>query len=206
MGLYGYYVFPRLMDAVMSKEPFQRQRQEALKEARGTVLEIGFGTGLNVSHYPATVTWLTGIDLQNALPRRVEERSIRASFPIEVLRQSADRLPFDDERFDCVVSTWTLCTIRDVRAALREIRRVLKPAGALLFLEHGLSEDPKIVRWQKILNPFQRLFACGCHLNRPIDRLIREAGFTLERLDRFQMDEVPKPGGAMYRGVARPPA
>lgn len=206
MGLYGRYIFPRFMDAVMSKEPFQRQRREALKEARGTVLEIGFGTGLNVPHYPATVTWLTGIDLQNALPRRVEERSIQASFPIEVLRQSAERLPFDDERFDCVVSTWTLCTIRDVRAALREIRRVLKPTGALFFLEHGLSEDPRIVRWQKILDPFQRLFACGCHLNRPIDRLIREAGFTLERLDRFQMEEVPQPGGAMYRGVARPPA
>ena len=204
MGLYADHIFPRLMDRVMRTPPFQKQRQEVLAQVYGNVLEIGFGTGLNLPHYPNTVTWLTAIEPGHLLAKRVAERSANLAMPVEIFRYRAETLPWEDQRFDCGVSTWTLCTIRDPLRALSEIRRVLKPGGKFIFLEHGRSEDPKIARWQNILNPFQRLFACGCHLNRRIDRIIEDSGFTVEQLDRFVMEGVPRPGADMYRGVARP--
>lgn len=204
MSLYADHIFPRLMDRVMSTPPFQKQRQAALSHVSGKVLEIGFGTGLNLPHYPNTVTWLTAIEPGHLLAKRVAERSVNLAMPVEIFRYRAETLPWEDQRFDCVVSTWTLCTIREPQRALQEIRRVLKPGGKFIFLEHGRSDDPKVARWQNILNPFQRLFACGCHLNRRIDRLIEEGGFSAEQLDRFVMEGVPRPGADMYRGVARP--
>ena len=204
MGWYADNIFPHLMEWVMGKEEFQRQRREALAGASGAVLEIGLGTGLNLPHYPARVTWLTAVDPRPQLPALVEARSVGLSFPVEILRLNAERLPFEDARFDCVVSTWTLCTIPNVLAALTEVRRVLKPGGSFLFLEHGRSEDPKIARWQDWLTPVQKLVACGCHLNRRMDELIRAAGFSIDLLERYQMEGVPKPGGAMYRGRAVP--
>lgn len=204
MGLYADHIFPRLMDRVMRTPRFQEQRQEALSPVFGNVLEIGFGTGLNLPHYPNTVTWLTAIEPGHLLAQRVAERSVNLAMPVEIFRYRAETLPWEDHRFDCAVSTWTLCTIRDPLRALREIQRVLKPGGKFIFLEHGRSEDPQVARWQNILNPFQRFFACGCNLNRRIDRLIEEAGFTVERLDRFVMEGLPRPGADMYRGVAHP--
>jgi ubiquinone/menaquinone biosynthesis C-methylase UbiE len=204
MGWYADKVFPHLMEWVMGKEEFQRQRRDALGGAYGTVLEIGLGTGLNLPHYPARVSWLTAVDPRLQLPKAIEARSVGLSFPVEILRLDAERLSFEDARFDCVVSTWTLCTIPNVLAALGEVRRVLKPGGSFLFLEHGRSEDPKIARWQNWLTPIQKLVACGCHLDRRIDELIRAAGFSIELLERYQMESVPKIGGAMYRGRAVP--
>jgi ubiquinone/menaquinone biosynthesis C-methylase UbiE len=136
------------------------------------------------------------------LPGRVAARRAAAAFPVEIAHLSAERLPYEDQTFDCVVSTWTLCTIPDPIAALREIRRVLKPEGTFLFLEHGRSDDRRIATWQDRLNPLQRVIGGGCNLNRRIDRLIAEAGLTISRLDRFTMDSVPRIGGAMYRGTA----
>jgi ubiquinone/menaquinone biosynthesis C-methylase UbiE len=204
MGLYADHIFPRLMDWVMRTPRFQEQRQQALASVSGTVLEIGFGTGLNLSHYPSTVTWLTAIEPGHLLDQRVAARNANLTTPVEIFRYRAESLPWEDERFDCAVSTWTLCTIRDPLRALGEIRRVLKPGGKFVFLEHGRSDDPKVARWQTILNPFQRVFACGCNLNRRIDRLIEDGGFTVERLDRFVMEGLPRPGADMYRGVASP--
>jgi len=183
---------------------FQEQRQQALAPVSGRVLEIGFGTGLNLPHYPSTVTWLTAIEPGHLLDQRVADRSANLAMPVEIFRYRAEALPWEDQRFDCAVSTWTLCTIRDPLRALSEIRRVLKPNGKFIFLEHGRSDDPKVARWQNILNPFQRVFACGCNLNRRIDRLIEDGGFTVERLDRFVMEGLPRPGADMYRGVASP--
>ena len=183
---------------------FQEQRQRALAPIAGKVLEIGFGTGLNLPHYPSTVTWLTAIEPGHLLDKRVADRSANLAMPVEILRYRAEALPWEDQRFDYAVSTWTLCTIGDPLRALREVRRVLKPDGKFVFLEHGRSDDPKIAKWQTILNPFQRIFACGCNLNRRIDRLVEESGFTVERLDRFVMDGLPRPGADMYRGVASP--
>lgn len=183
---------------------FQEQRQKMLSQVSGTVLEIGFGSGLNLPHYPTTVTWLTAIEPGHLLASRVAERSVNLAMPVEIFRHRAESLPWEDARFDYAVSTWTLCTIQDPLRALNEIRRVLKVGGKFVFLEHGRSDDPKVAKWQDLFNPFQRLFACGCNLNRRIDRLIEEAGFTVERLDRFVMEGLPRPGADMYRGVACP--
>ena len=183
---------------------FQEQREHALASVSGKVLEIGFGTGLNLPHYPSTVTWLTAIEPGHLLDKRVADRSANLAMPVEIFRYRAEALPWEDQRFDYAVSTWTLCTIGDPLRALREVRRVLKPGGKFVFLEHGRSDDPKVAKWQTILNPLQRVFACGCNLNRRIDRLIEDGGFTVEQLDRFVMDGLPRPGADMYRGVASP--
>jgi ubiquinone/menaquinone biosynthesis C-methylase UbiE len=200
MKLYAEYLFPRLMDWVMSGEAFQRLRGELLKDARGNVLEIGYGTGLNLPHYPASVTHLTLADPARLLRSKVQQRSAQATFPVTVEQQRAESLPFPDRHFDRVVSTWTLCTISDPRQALREIGRVLKPDGLLLFLEHGRSDDGHIAAWQDRLNPIQRVGACGCNVNRRIDQLIQESGLRLVRLHRFHMSGVPRIIGEMYQG------
>lgn len=204
MGLYSHYIFPRLMDWVMSGDEFQRWRALLLQDAEGEVLEIGLGTGLNLPHYPKAVLQLHAVDPAPLLPERVARRSKFASFPIHTTRVSAELLPFHDRTFDRVVSTWTLCTIPDPVKALLEVRRVLKPTGRFLFLDHGRSENEKIAAWQDRLNPIQRVVGCGCNLNRPIDQLISQAGLHLTKLDRFQMQTVPRLGGEMYRGVAIP--
>jgi ubiquinone/menaquinone biosynthesis C-methylase UbiE len=204
MGLYSRYIFPRLMDWVMSGDEFQRWRALLLQDAEGEVLEIGLGTGLNLPHYPRAVSRLHAVDPARLLPERVARRSKFASFPIHMTRVSAETLPFHDRTFDRVVSTWTLCTIPDPVKALLEVRRVLKPTGRFLFLDHGRSENEKIAAWQDRLNPIQRIVGCGCNLNRRIDHLISKAGLRMTKLDRFQMQTVPRLGGEMYRGVAIP--
>ena len=200
--MYATYIFPRLMDWVLRGERFQTERRLLLTPVHGVVLEIGFGTGLNLPHYPTTVTALHTVDPAPLLPDRVAVRVAQASFPVHIQHVSAERLPYDDASFDYAVSTFTLCTIPDPARALRDIRRVLKPDGHFLFLEHGRSDDPLIARWQDRLNPLQHVLACGCNLNRRIDRLVLDAGFRLEQLDRYCLPGVPRIGGEMYRGTA----
>jgi len=191
------------MDWVLRGERFQTERRLLLTPVHGVVLEIGFGTGLNLPHYPTTVTALHTVDPAPLLPDRVAVRVAQASFPVHIQHVSAERLPYDDASFDYAVSTFTLCTIPDPARALRDIRRVLKPDGHFLFLEHGRSDDPLIARWQDRLNPLQHGLACGCNLNRRIDRLVLNAGLRLEQLDRYCLPGVPRVGGEMYRGTAR---
>jgi len=203
MGWYATTVFPRMMEWVLGSETCGRERRRTLADARGEVLEIGFGTGLNLPHYPATgVTSLTIVDPAELLPARVQERIAKAPFEVIPARLDAERLPFDDARFDTVVSTWTLCSISDPVAALREIRRVLRPTGTFHFLEHGLSTRPLVARLQHLWNPIQKVIACGCNVDRPIDRIVAESGLTTTNLERFELEgEVPL-FSAMYRGVA----
>ena len=186
----------------MSRPMVMRERRPALAEASGDVLEIGYGTGLNLACYPSSVSSLTVVDPAEMLPRRVAQRIKQAGLPIHIERADAATLPFDSGRFDCVTSTWTLCTIPAVKAALAEIRRVLKPSGRYLFLEHGRSQDPRLVQWQDRLDRLHGLFSGGCHVNRAIDRLVIEADFSLARLDRFDMPYTPRYLAAHYRGVA----
>jgi len=202
MKFYSEYIFPRLMDWVMSGEVFQRLRSELLKDARGEVLEIGFGTGLNLPHYSRNISRLSIVDPARMLTDKVRKRMAQIPFPIHVEHSTAEALPYPDRRFDSVVSTWTLCTIPDVRKALHEIRRVLKPTGTFLFLEHGRSDSARIAVWQDRLNPIQNIFGGGCNLNRRIDQLITESGLQIRHLDRFTMEHVPRIAGEMYRGQA----
>lgn len=204
MNFYAQYLFPRLMDRMMSMESFQKLRVEVLKDVRGEVLEIGYGTALNLPHYPRGVSHLTMVDPARLLRSRVEQRMAQVGFPLAIEQHQAESLPFPDRRFDFVVSTWTLCTIPDPARALAEIRRVLKPGGLLLFLEHGRSDDSRVAAWQDRLNPLQRLIGCGCNLNRPIDRLIETSAFSLIQRRRFRMPHVPRILGEMYQGHAAP--
>lgn len=203
-GVYATHVFPRLMDWVMRMRGFQELRTETLTTGAGAVLEIGFGTGLNLPHYPEAVRSVTGVDPADVLPQRVAGRIAAVPMPVSVIHTSAEALPFGPASFDCIVSTWTLCSIPNPIAALREARRVLKPEGRFLFLEHGRSEHPGVAAWQDRLNPLQQRLACGCNLNRRIDELMRAAGWTLDRLDRFCLPGTPRLIGELYRGLARP--
>lgn len=205
MGLYRYHIFPRLMNWVMAGEEFRRLRMELLAQVHGEVLELGIGTGLNLPHYPKTVSQLHAVDPADLLPKIVTERSASQSFPIRIQHITAESLPYDDRSFDFAVSTWTLCTIPDPVKALREVRRVLKPDGVFLFLEHGRSEDESVAAWQDRLNPIQNIIGCGCNLNRRIDHLIIQAGLKIMILDRFHMQNVPRLAGEMYKGRATRP-
>ena len=202
MGVYGRYIFPRILDWTMSLRTVAEQRPRALAEARGDVLEIGFGTGLNLPYYPSAVVRLMAVEPSSALRKRVRRRIAAAAMPVEMVHLNAACLPFDAGRFDCVVTTWTLCSIDDVGSALREIRRVLKPGGRYLFIEHGRSDDAEIARHQDRWNRLHGWIAGGCNLNRPIDRLIRESGLEIARLERFDMPDVPRRVAPHYLGSA----
>jgi ubiquinone/menaquinone biosynthesis C-methylase UbiE len=196
------WIFGWFLEWSMSSKAITRQRPPALKDARGNVLEIGFGTGLNLPCYPAGVTQLMVVDPEDLLPQRVAARISAAPFPVTRVTLSAERLPLEDDAFDCAVSTFTLCTIPDASAALREVRRVLKRDGRFLFLEHGLSEEPSVAKWQSRLNPIQRRIGRGCNLDRRIDSLIGDAGLEIIRLDRFLIPGMPRTHATMYRGIA----
>ncbi len=202
MGLYSNFIFPHLLEFLLGNPRAMEYRRRALATAHGDVLEVGFGTGLNLECYPTAVDRLTVIDPARLLPRRVASRIAAAPMPVEEAFLNAEHLPFENQRFDTVVSTWTLCTIPDAIGALQEIRRVLKPEGRLLFLEHGRSANPAIARRQDRWNGVQRVIGLGCNLNRPIDELITTAGLTIHSLDRFQMPRTPKIGAEHFLGAA----
>jgi ubiquinone/menaquinone biosynthesis C-methylase UbiE len=202
-GLYGRYVLPRLIDLVMQTGPLEAERRRLVPRARGRVLEVGFGSGLNLPFYGRDVQHLAAVDPSSELWRLARPRLRDASFAVEFAHSSAERLPFEDAAFDTAVMTWTLCSIPQPDRALAEIRRVLRPAGTLLFIEHGRAPDARVQAWQDRLTPAWRAIAGGCHLNRPIGRLVSAAGFGL-----FEMDEGYgtglRPFTYLYRGVASP--
>jgi ubiquinone/menaquinone biosynthesis C-methylase UbiE len=191
----------RFQDRVMSF--MDEMRPSTVQRAEGEVLEVGFGTGLNLSHYPPSVKSLAALDPLEGLATRIGGRIAAAPFPVERFALRADRkLPFEDARFDCVVTTWTLCSIPRPVEALREMRRVLKPGGRYLFVEHGRSERSNTARWQDRLNPTWRRLADGCNMNRAIDRLVEEGGLEMLEMEHFR-GRGPRVLAEMYRGVAR---
>jgi ubiquinone/menaquinone biosynthesis C-methylase UbiE len=203
MGVYRDHIFPRLMDSSLSSPQHRTLRARVLSRARGAVLEIGFGTGLNLSCYPPDVERLVGVDRKVMLERKVAGRIARAPFAVERLAQdAADRLPFEDSAFDTVVSTWTLCSVDRLRSALLELHRVMRPDGSFLFLEHGRSDRTLAASLQDAVNPLQNILACGCNLNRKIDQEIQDAGFKIIELDRFKVAGVPRMFGEVYEGAA----
>jgi ubiquinone/menaquinone biosynthesis C-methylase UbiE len=191
------------MDASMSGEALAAHRRSLLADTYGNVLEIGFGTGLNLPFYPKTVTKLTTVD-NNMGARAIAARRIQKtahSFEIESETLSGESLPMADQAFDCVVSTWTLCSIADVEQALQEIHRVLKPGGRFFFVEHGLSDDRKVQVWQNRLNPIQRIVGDGCNFNRDIQKLVAHQ-FSQVKIETFQESSLPSVMGYFYKGSA----
>ena len=192
---------PRMQDWAMGF--MDDMRPEALAAAEGEVLEVGFGTALNLVHYPPAVKTVVGIDpMETEGVEKVDERVAAAPFPVERTKLRADgELPFDAARFDTVVTTWTLCSIPDPLRALGEMHRVLRPGGRYLFIEHGRGDAERTARWQDRLNPLWCRFADGCNINRKMDELVERGGFELSSLTRFRA-RGPSLLSQMYRGVA----
>ncbi|WP_227498606.1 class I SAM-dependent methyltransferase [Synechococcus sp. PCC 7336] len=189
----------------MSADILTEHRRDVLSRAKGQVLEIGFGTGLNLPYYPASVEQLTAIDANPGTMAIARRRLKQAKIPVERATLNGESLPMADASFDTAVSTWTLCSIANVSQALQEVRRVLKPGGELLFIEHGLSPDRPVEVWQNRLNGLQKAIADGCHLNRNIPEIVEAAGLKLTQLESFYADGMPKFVGYSYKGVATKP-
>ena len=205
MGIYSNRVFPWIIDRIMDRDVMTEQRRVA-PPAHGDVLEIGFGTGLNLPHYPSSVEQLTVLDPNPGMHRRAVRRMKACPIPITPVTLGADgELPLDENRFDTVISTWTMCSITDLTRALVELSRVLKPGGSLLFIEHGLSPQEKIARWQNRLNSINMWIGDGCHLNRSIAQFLTSSPLMLVQCDQFYLPNTPRIGGWIYRGTARKP-
>lgn len=192
MSVYDRYVLPRLIDFSMRNREVRRYRARLMPMAHGTVVEIGVGSGLNLPHYGTGVERLIGVDPSHELLAMARQKHPRTAFPVELLPAAAEALPLEDGRVDTAVTTFTLCSVVDPHIALRELRRVLRPGGTLLFAEHGLAPEARVERWQHRLNPMWRRFAGGCNLDRPMAALIRGAGFEIAELDTSYL-KGPKP-------------
>ncbi|MBN1238301.1 MAG: class I SAM-dependent methyltransferase [Gammaproteobacteria bacterium] len=203
MGLYDTRILPVLIHAAMRQQNLTAYRRRVAAEAFGDVVEIGVGSGLNFPFYTAAVKRVIGIDPSAGLLRRAARAAEGCSFRVDLLQASAEALPLADRSADTVVTTWSLCSVPDVGRALSDMRRVLRPSGRLLFVEHGRSADAAVVRWQDRLTPAWKRVAGGCHLNRSMAELIEAAGFAVDRLETGYM-KGPKPMTFMYEGSARP--
>ncbi len=202
MGFYSEQVLPRFTDVALGKA-MEPTRARVASGLSGEVLEIGFGSGRNLTHLPPTVTRLLAVEPAQIGRKLAGPRIVDARIPVEFVGADGQELALGDESVDHVLVTWTLCTIPDVHRALREARRVLRPGGRLHFVEHGSSDDPRIARWQDRLTPLWGHLFGGCHLNRPIDDLIEGTGFTLDRLETYKMGA--EFIGYAYEGVASKP-
>ena len=202
MGVYSERVLPRILNFMCAIGEAPRFRERACAGLHGEVVELGFGSGLNVPHYPSTVTRVHAIEPSDLAWQLASKRLQAATVPVERSGLDGQRLPLADDSCDTALSTWTLCTIPDLPAALAEVRRVLKPGGTLHFMEHGLAPDEPVQRRQRQLEPLQKRFVGGCHLTRAIPDLIREAGFAITELDVFYEKGAPKFVASDYLGVA----
>lgn len=206
MGLWSRWVFPRLCHKALSARGFGRQRRELLAAARGRVLELGVGSGLNLPHYPEAVTRVDGVDpnpgMHALAERLLASGDVRPGLAVELHEACGEELPFADGAFDFAVSTWTLCSVVEVGRVLAEVHRVLAPGGRLLYLEHGIAPEARVARWQRWLTPVQRRFADGCHLDRDFTALVAASPLAADREERYYDDAAPKIGGFMYRGAA----
>lgn len=203
MGFYDRHILPRLIGAACAQPDFGRQRARIVPQARGVVLEFGFGTGLNLPHYdPAKVTRLYALEPSEGMLARARQAAVGAPVATEILPEVAERLSLPSASVDTVVTTYCLCSIPDVGAALAGARRALKPGGRLLFCEHGLAPDVSVQRWQRRIEPIWKPIGGGCHLARDIPRIIRDAGFTIERIDSGYRPNAPRWAGFDYLGQA----
>ncbi|GLZ48531.1 methyltransferase [Actinomycetospora sp. NBRC 106375] len=203
MGLWAEHVVPRVTDLALGTPDVRALRERALAPARGDVVELGFGSGPTLPLYPAAVTSVRAVEPSAVARRLAAERVAAASVPVTFVGLDGADLDLPDAAADTVVSTFSLCTIPDADRTLREVRRVLRPGGQLLFLEHGLSPDPRTARWQHRLDGLQQRLFAGCHLVRPIDELVRRAGLNVTSLEHDRL-RGPGPMSYLYLGVATP--
>lgn len=205
MGAYGEYVLPRIINVACGMKANNKLRERTCAGLSGDVVEIGFGSGLNIPFYPATVTKVAAVEPADLGWKLAAKRLAEATVPIERSGLDGQKLPFPDDSFDAALSTWTMCTIPDIDAALGELRRVLKPGGTLHFVEHGLAPDENVARMQHRLEPIQKRLFGGCHLTRSSVDLLQNAGFTIADVDRFYEKGAPKFLVADSLGVAVSP-
>lgn len=202
MGIYVERVLPRIINAACGMRSNRRLRDRACSGLHGHVLEIGFGSGLNVPHYPTTVTGVMAVEPADLGWKLARKRLATSTVPVHRTGLDGQSIPLDDDSCDTALSTWTLCTIPDVARALQEVRRVLKPGGTFHFVEHGLAPDAKVQRLQHRFEPVQKRVFGGCHLTRQIPDLLTDAGFTILEQDVFYEDGAPKFLAAETLGVA----
>jgi ubiquinone/menaquinone biosynthesis C-methylase UbiE len=203
MGFYEDWILPALIDLAMRNKHLRPYRQRVAGAAEGRILEVGIGSGLNLPFYARHADQIFGLDPSPRLLARTRRQAQRTSANIHLLTGSAEHIPLADRSVDAVVTTWTACSIPEIAIALAEMRRVLKPAGRLLFVEHGRAPELHVARWQDRLTPLWRRISGGCHLNRKIDDLISGAGFRIDRLDTGYIPG-PKPMTFLYEGAASP--
>jgi ubiquinone/menaquinone biosynthesis C-methylase UbiE len=201
MGFYEEWILPTLIDLSMRNKRLRPYRERVAGAAEGRVLDVGVGSGLNLPFYARQAQEVFGLDPSPRLLERARRNRQRADVPVRLLEGSAERIPLADRSMDTIVMTWTGCSIPDVRAALLDMRRVLRVGGRLLFVEHGRAPDAGVARWQDRLDPLWLRFSGGCHLNRKIDDLLSDAGF---RIDRLETGYIPGPRimTFLYEGAA----
>lgn len=202
MSIYSRVIFPCFYDRIMDKPLWAKYRQEQLAAVEGEILEIGVGTGLNLPHYPPHIRRIVTVDPNPGMNKRLQRRIDQTGMEVDKRVISSEELPFDEGTFDCVVSTITLCSIPDATRAMSELYRVLRPGGRILFLEHGISPDVQVAKWQRRLDWIQKRFADGCTLRLDLRKLFSTQSFGTLDVDNFYMEETPKTHGYMYRGVA----
>ncbi|MDX2114836.1 MAG: class I SAM-dependent methyltransferase [Planctomycetota bacterium] len=203
MSIYRDHIFPWVIEVEMSRRAMREQRAALLARVSGRILELGFGTGLNLPHYPDHVREIVAVEPNLGMSSVARRRLERSPIRVHARALNPDlTLPFDSGEFDTVVTSWTLCTIPDLGSALREVARVLKPRGRFLYLEHGLSPDKRVQRLQRLLEPVSRRLYDGCHLTRDIAAEVRASPLALDTDERFQLRRTPRFCGTMYRGVA----
>lgn len=199
---YEKYILPRLIDAACSQPPMTELRRRYVSQARGKVLEIGIGSGLNLKHYGDGVDSITGVDPAAELTEKARRRADEIAAPVEVLGISGEALDLDNNAFDTIVCTWTLCSIPNPYRAVDEMRRVLKPGGKLIFVEHGRSDDAGIAKWQRRIEPLWKIIGGGCHLTRRADELLSDGGFSITSRESGYV-EGPKVAAFMVHGMAQ---
>lgn len=203
MGFYSDRVLPVLVDLAMRNKLLRPFRERVAGAAGGRILEVGIGSGLNLPLYGREASEIFALEPSGPLLMRARKNAGLAHAPVQFIEASAEAIPLDDRSIDTVVMTWTGCSIPDIRSALTEMRRVLRPAGRLLFVEHGRSPEARVELWQDRLTPIWRRLSGGCHLNRKMDELVETSGFTIERLETGYI-KGPKIMTFMYEGSARP--
>ena len=203
MSLYNDRILPHVINLAMRHRELRPYRERVLSQARGRVLEVGIGSGLNLPLYGPGVDAILGLDPAARLIAMAQDAANRSKIPVTLITGSAQAIPIDGGSIDTLVTTWTLCSIPDVGSALQEMRRVLKPGGQLLFVEHGSAPEENVRKWQNRLTPVWKRIGGGCHLNRPIRRLIEDAGFRMLRLNTGYANG-PRPMAYFYEGCAAP--